>query len=130
MKTLLTLLLLIPSLSWGFFGKKYDCTFFKAHYLDGKVNTIEGKTNFKLEITMFEKEFKVHLGNGNINEYEIEKKNDAILISKSEKKDDYMYFLELDKISKKSPTDEDLYWGKFDFIEHNEFDYHRFYCKE
>ena len=25
MKTLLALLLLIPSLSWGFFGKKYNC---------------------------------------------------------------------------------------------------------
>ena len=130
MKKWLTLLLLIPSLSWGFFGKKYDCTFYKAYYMDGGFDYIEEGSNFKLEITMFEKLFKAHLPNGNINEYEIEKKNDAILISKSKMKEGYMIFLELDKIPSKDENNVDLYWGKFDFINHKKTDYHSFYCEK
>ena len=43
MKTFLTLLLLIPSLSWGFFGKQYDCTFDTQNYIDGGFDTYTGK---------------------------------------------------------------------------------------
>ena len=55
MKTFLFLFLLIPSLSWGFFGKKYDCSFVYQYYQNGNFDYIEGNIKFKLEITMFEK---------------------------------------------------------------------------
>ena len=69
MKTLLALLLLIPSLSWGFFGKKYDCSFVYQYYQNGDFDYHEDNEKFKLEITMFEKKMIFHMSNGNIIEH-------------------------------------------------------------
>jgi len=130
MKTLLALLLLIPSVSWGFFGKKYDCTFDTEHYEDGGFDYIKGNTKFKLEITLFEKKMIFHISDGDIIEYSIDKKNDAILISKKRNhKSGHESIIEFDKIvTKISGTD--IFKGKIDYFSLEKIDYDTFYCEK
>tara|TARA_X000000950_G_C13473777_1_gene480874 strand:- start:67 stop:456 length:390 start_codon:yes stop_codon:yes gene_type:complete len=128
-KTLLALLLLIPSLSWGFFGKKYDCSFDKSYYKNGGFDYIEGNLKFKLEITMFEKKMIFHMSDGDIIEYSIDKKNDAILISKKRNHESgHESVIEFDKIvTKISGTD--IFKGKVDYFS-LAIDYDTFYCEK
>lgn len=130
MKTLLALLLLIPSLSWGFFGKKYDCSFDTQHYVNGGFDLIEGKGKFKLEITLFEKKMIFHMSDGDIIEYSIDKKNDAILISNLRNHEKgHTSVIEFDKIvTKISGTN--IYMGKVDYSTHEKIDYDIFYCEK
>ena len=130
MKTLLALLLLIPSLSWGFFGKKYDCSFDLQYYHNGNFDYHEVNEKFKLEITMFEKKMIFHMSNGDIIEYSIDKKNDAILISKKRNhKNGHEIVIEFDKIATKI-SDTDIFKGKIDYFSLEKFDYDTFYCEK
>ena len=130
MKTFLFLFLLIPSLSWGFFGKKYDCSFVYQYYQNGNFDYIEGNIKFKLEITMFEKKMIFHMSDGDMIEYSIDKKNDAILISKKRiHESGHESVIEFDKIvTKISGTD--IFKGKIDYFSLEKFDYDTFHCEK
>ena len=99
MKTLLALVLLIPSLSWGIFNKKYDCTYNSGISNDGNKAKVEG--SFVLVISSFNENVEIHSAGGSIKTIEVEKKNEKVLItSEVEYKThsrQYHIFLPLDK---------------------------------
>ena len=78
MKKLLAILLLIPSLSWGFFGKKYGCEpadnefFYMSNYVESlgphilKISGSKGKLTIKFS-------------NGTTEELNLIQKNDDVL---------------------------------------------------
>ena len=79
MKTLLALLLLIPSLSWGFFGKKYNCEpaddefFYMSNYVESLGPHI-------LKISGSKDKLTINFSDGNTDELNLIHKNDDILI--------------------------------------------------
>ena len=78
MKTLLALLLLIPSLSWGFFGKKYDCEpvddefFYMSDY-------VENLGPHVLKISGSKDKLNINFSDGKTEELNLIQKNDEIL---------------------------------------------------
>ena len=78
MKTLLALFLLLPSLSWGFFGKKYDCEpaddefFYMSDY-------VESLDSHKLKISGSKDKLNINFSDGQTEELNLIQKNDEIL---------------------------------------------------
>ena len=79
MKKLLAILLLIPSLSWGFFGKKYNCEpaddefFFMSNYVESLGPHI-------LKISGSKDKLNINFSDGNTVELNLIHKNDELLI--------------------------------------------------
>ena len=79
MKTLLALLLLIPSLSWGFFGKKYNCEpaddefFYMSNYVESLGPHI-------LKISGSKDKLTINFSDGNTDEFNLIQNNDDVLI--------------------------------------------------
>ena len=73
MKSLLALLLLIPSLSWGVFEKKYDCTYSSGISNDETEAKVKG--SFVLVISSFNENIEIHRSNGAIKKTKVEKQN-------------------------------------------------------
>ena len=78
-KNLLILFLLIPSLSWGVFEKKYDCTYSSGISNDETEAKVKG--SFVLVISSFNENIEIHRSNGSIKKTKVEKKNDKVLIT-------------------------------------------------
>ena len=78
MKTLLALLLLIPSLSWGFFGKKYNCEplddefFYMSDY-------VESLSSHILKISGSKDKLTINFLDGKTEELNLIQKNDEVL---------------------------------------------------
>ena len=78
MKTFLALLLLIPSLSWGFFGQKYDCEpaddefFYMSDYVESLGTHI-------LKISGSKDKLTINFSDGKTEELKLMQKNDEIL---------------------------------------------------
>ena len=78
MKTHLALLLLIPSLSWGFFGKKYNCEpaddefFYMSNYVESLGPHI-------LKISGSKDKLTINFSDGNTDELDLIQKNDDVL---------------------------------------------------
>ena len=77
-KTLLALLLLIPSLSWGFFGKKYNCEpaddefFYMSNYVESLGPHI-------LKISGSKDKLTINFSDGNTDELDLIQKNHDVL---------------------------------------------------
>ena len=78
MKTLLALILLIPSLGWGFFGKKYNCEplddefFYMSDY-------VESLSSHILKISGSKDKLTINFSDGNKDELDLIQKNDDVL---------------------------------------------------
>ena len=78
MKTLLALFLLLPSLSWGFFGKIYDCEpaddefFYMSDY-------VESLDSHILKISGSKDKLNINFSDGKTEELNLIQKNDEIL---------------------------------------------------
>ena len=78
MKKWLTLLLLIPSLSWGFFGKKYNCEplddefFYMSDYVESLGPHI-------LKISGSKDKLNINFSDGESEELKLIQKNDEVL---------------------------------------------------
>ena len=78
MKTLLALLLLIPSLSWGFFGKKYNCEpsddefFYMSNYVESLGPHI-------LKISGSKDKLTINFSDDNTDKLDLIQKNDDVI---------------------------------------------------
>ena len=97
MKTLLALLLLIPSLSWGFFGKKYNCEpaddefFYMSNYVESLGPHI-------LKISGSKDKLTINFSDGNTDELDLIQKNDEVLIYLYDQDIQLIIFLPLNEI--------------------------------
>ena len=79
MKTFITLLLLIPSLSWGFFGKKFNCepTDDEFFYMS---NYVESLGPHILKISGSKNKLNINFSDGKTEELKLIQSNDDVLI--------------------------------------------------
>ena len=79
MKTLLVLLLLTPCLSWGFFGKKYNCEPADDEFFY-MINYVESLGPHILKISGSKDKLTINFSDGNTVELNLIHKNDDVLI--------------------------------------------------
>ena len=84
MKTLLTVLLLIPNLSWGL-GDKFHCYMDKYYFKNGEIEDAGGFNKsenlvYYVEIPLLENKLIINGLNGETKEFEIIKKNKLVFI--------------------------------------------------